>query len=175
MQMCHLDVHTFSKSVGSAWNRRYQKDNCRRSFPFRDVLILHISRESQDDCLHADFGCFKLALRLTWKFMNFWSFLTPPGDKHDERSAIGPSPPKLSRSKLTILPWDPWLLNFSHNTTLNLMVFSEILFWNEMFLCSIKWKCLVLLNRKWFKRLPEGFARHLSAICSSNVTKWVRL
>ena len=39
---------------------RYQNDNCRRSFPFRNVLILYISQESQDDCLHVDFEYFKL-------------------------------------------------------------------------------------------------------------------
>ena len=33
-------------------------DNCRRSFLFRDVLILYISQESQDDCLYFDFALF---------------------------------------------------------------------------------------------------------------------
>ena len=48
-------------------------DNCRRSFLFRDVLILYISQESQDDCLYFDFALFKLALwsTLRRKFMNF--------------------------------------------------------------------------------------------------------
>ena len=78
MQMCHPDVDS----------ARYQNDNCRGySLPFRDVLILYISQEAQDDCLHVDFECFKLALwpTLRQKFMNFWSFLTRPGDKHDEK------------------------------------------------------------------------------------------
>ena len=48
-------------------------DNCRRSFLFRDVLILYISQESQDDCLYFDFALFKLALWPTLRrnFMNF--------------------------------------------------------------------------------------------------------
>ena len=93
MQICHSDVDTFRKSVGSTRKRRYQNDNCRRSFPFRGVLILYISQESRDDCLHMDFKCFKLELwpTLRQKFMSFRSFLTRPGDKHDaesKRSAI---------------------------------------------------------------------------------------
>ena len=48
MQICHSDVDTFRKSVGSTRSARYQNDNCRRLFPFRDrdnpdVLILYIS------------------------------------------------------------------------------------------------------------------------------------
>ena len=48
-------------------------DNCRRSFLFRDMLILYISQESQDDCLYFDLALFKLALwpTLRRKFMNF--------------------------------------------------------------------------------------------------------
>ena len=140
MQMCHPDVNR--KSVGSARKRRYQNDNCREwSLPFRDVLILYISQEAQDDCLHVDFECFKLALwpTLRQKFMNFWSFLTRPGDKHDdEKISNCSSTPKRSWSKLTILPWFSRCFNFSHDKTPSLMVFSEISFWNEMFLCSIK-------------------------------------
>ena len=72
-------------------------DNCRRSFLFRDVLILYISQESQDDCLYFDFALFKLALwpTLRRKFMNFWSFLTPPGNKHDEKISNCFSTPSL--------------------------------------------------------------------------------
>ena len=84
---------------------RYQNDNCRRSFPFRDVLIFYISQESQNDCLHVDFECFKEALwpTLRQKFMNFWNFFTLPGDKHDEKISNCSSTPKLSWSKLTTL------------------------------------------------------------------------
>ena len=68
--------------------------------------------------------------------MNFWSFLTRPGDKHDEKISNCSSTSKLvqaydSAVSLTIF-------NFSYDKTPNLMVFSEISFWNEMFLCSIK-------------------------------------
>ena len=99
-----------------------------------------ISQESQDDCPHVDFECFKLALwpTLRPKFMNFWSFLTRPGDKHDENISNCSPTPKRSWPKLTILPWVSRCFNFSLDKTPNLMVFSEMSFWNEIFLCSIK-------------------------------------
>ena len=73
MQMCHSYKTAFVNQSAPHESARNQNDNCRRSFPFRDVLILYISQESQDDCLHADFQCFKLALwpTLRQKFMNF--------------------------------------------------------------------------------------------------------
>ena len=40
---------------------RYQNDNCRRSFPFRDGLILYISQESQDDCLQCGLWMFQIS------------------------------------------------------------------------------------------------------------------
>ena len=142
MQICHSDVDTFRKSVGSSGKRPISKHaNYRRSFSCRDLLILYIPRESQDDCLHVDFECFKLELwpTLRQKFMNFWSFLTHPGDKHDaEKISNCSSTPKRSWSKLTILPWVSRCFNFSHDKTPNLIVLSEISFWNEMFFCSIK-------------------------------------
>ena len=61
MQMCHSDVDSFRKSVGSARKRPIPNDNCQRSFPFHDVLILYISQESQDHGIHVDLECFKLA------------------------------------------------------------------------------------------------------------------
>ena len=112
MQMYHSDVDTFRKSVGSARKRPISNRNCRRSIPFRDVLILYISQESQDrdHGLHVEFECFNLALwpTLTQKFMNFWSFLTRPGDKHDEKISNCSSTPKLvqahdSDASLTII------------------------------------------------------------------------
>ena len=60
---------------------------------------------------------------------------------------------KLSISTCSsILPWDSrfFFFYFSHDKTPNLMVFREILFWNEMFLCSKKRNCLLLLNRNSF-------------------------
>ena len=83
------------------------------------VLILYISQESQDDCLHVDFERFKLALwpTLRQNFMNFWSFLTRPGDKHDEKISNCSSTPKRSWSKLTILKWVSRCFNFSHDKT----------------------------------------------------------
>ena len=140
MQMCHSDVDTFRKSVGSArsW---YQNINCRISFPFRNVLILYISQESQDHSIHVDFESFKLALWPTlrqklWTFEAFWLIQVINMMK---RLAIKYIALRLPRwSKLTILPWVSQFFNFSHNKTPNLMVFSEISFWNEMFLCSIK-------------------------------------
>ena len=41
---------------------RFYNDNCRRTFPFSDVLlILYISQEAQDDCLHVDFQMFQIS------------------------------------------------------------------------------------------------------------------
>ena len=56
-----------------------------------------------------------------------------------KRSAIALWLP--SWSKLTILPWVSHFFNLSHDKTPNLMVYSEISFWNELFLCSIKKDC----------------------------------
>ena len=144
MQMCHSDVDTFHKinqaSVGSVRKHQYQYDNRCGSFPFCDGLILCISQESQDDCLHVDFERLKLVPgpTLRKKFMYFWSFLTRPGDKHDEKISPAIALRLPSWSKLSILPWDSRFFNFSHDKTLNLMAFSEISFWNEMFLRSVK-------------------------------------
>ena len=71
--------------------------------------------------------------------MNVWRFLTRPGDKHDEKISNCSSTPKLvqahdSAVSLTIF------FNFSPDKTPNLMIFSEISFWNEMLLCLIKTK-----------------------------------
>ena len=153
---------------------RYQNDNCRRSFPFRDVLILYLSQESQDNCL-VDFECFKLALwpTLRQKFMNFWSFLTRPGDKHDEKISNCSSTPKRSWSKLTIRPWVSGCFNFSHDKTPNLMVFSEISFCSDMFLCSIKTEMftaaesqvILLMHKRWELQAARDFATVLRDTC----------
>ena len=86
-------------------------------------------------CLHVDFECVKLALWLTWRqnFMNSWSFLTHPGDKHDKEIS--------NNCSLTPSSWfcreSHDLFNSSLNKTPNLMVFREISFWNKIFLCWI--------------------------------------
>ena len=82
--------------------------------------------------------------------------------------------------KLTILPWVSRCFNFSHDKTPNLMVFSEISFWNKMFLCSTKTGMFVNaenwnLYNAVSRRLRDSFAWHLSALCSSNATKWVKV
>ena len=92
--------------------------------------------------LHVDFECFKLALwpTLRQKLMNFWSFLTRPGDKHDEKISNCFLTPKLVQVHNSAMSLT-FFFNFPHDKTPNLMVFSEISFWNEMFLCSIKKDC----------------------------------
>ena len=83
----HVSYFADQRSV-----RNKSKHHCRRLFPFRDrdVLILYISKESQDDCLHVDFECFKLALwpTLRQKFMNFLNFLLVQAINMTKRSAI---------------------------------------------------------------------------------------
>ena len=56
-------------------------------------------------CLYEDFECFKLALwpTLRQKFMHFWSFLTRPGDKHDEGISNCSSTPQAGLSS-----WFSW-------------------------------------------------------------------
>ena len=141
--------------------------------------FLHISQESQDDCLHVDFECFKSELwpTLRQKFMNFWSFLTRPGDKHDaDKISNCSSTPRRRWYKLTILPWVSGCFNFPHDKTPNLMVFNEISFRNEMFRCSIKRKCLLLLNRKWFsscKHLESQAARDFATVLRDNCRPYV--
>ena len=136
MQMCHSDVDAICKSIVPIPRLRSAEDALCPEL----LLLWFCTFHGMISCLHVDFECFKLALwpTLRQKFMNFWSFLTRPGDKHDEKkqqllfnSQAGPS--------LRFLPWISWFLHFSHDKTRpNLMVFSEISFWNEMFLCSIK-------------------------------------
>ena len=55
--------------------------------------------------LYVDFECFKLALwpTLRQEFMNFWSFLTRPGEKHDKNISNCIALRLPSWSKLTIL------------------------------------------------------------------------
>ena len=114
MQMCHSDVDTFRKSVGSArsW---YQNINCRISFPFRNVLILYISQESQDHSVHVDFESFKLALWPTlrqklWTFEAFWLIQVINMMKRLAIKYIALRLP--SWSKLTILPESHDFLTF---------------------------------------------------------------
>ena len=122
---------------------------------------------------------------LRQKFMNIWSFLTRPGDKHDEKISNCSSTP--SWSNLTILPWVSRFFNFSHDKTPNLMVFqwNIILKWNASLFNKNEnvYCCWIVtdphdinagyckLYNAVSKRLRDGFARHLSAICSSNATK----
>ena len=139
MQICHSDVDTFGKSVGSIRKRPISKRQLLYIVPvLRCADFVHFTGLTGrlSSC-----GLFKLELRptLRQKFMNFWSFLTRPGNKHDAKKINNcPSTPKRSWSKLTILPWFSRCFNFSHDKTPNLMIFSELSFWNEMFLCSIK-------------------------------------
>ena len=62
-------------------------------------------------------------------FLDFWSFFTRPRD-NDE---AGPHVVQAHDSAVSLT-----IFNFSHDNTPTLMVFREISFWNEMFLCLIK-------------------------------------
>ena len=72
-----------------------------------DVMILSVFHRTIS-CLHVDFRCFKLALmanfrNLRQEFMNFWSFLTCPGDKHDKGISSCSWTPRESHNFLTFL------------------------------------------------------------------------
>ena len=103
MQMCHSDVHTFR----SARERPISNHNCRRSFPFRDVLILYISKESQDDScglwmfVNKPYG--QLWGRSLWTFEAFWLAQALNMTKRFRLP---------SWYKLTILPWVSRFLTF---------------------------------------------------------------
>ena len=158
-------------------------------------------------CLHVDFECFKLALwpTLRQKFMNFWSFLTRPSDKHDEKirkllfdPQAGPNP-RFCRESHDFLTFQSdseddyrtCCRNVSHcqqqqsysglrspgrsNSTYQ---FKNV----NVNCCWISWIIIdsphvnaenFKLYNAFSKRLLDAFVRHLSAICSSNATKWV--
>jgi len=111
---------------------RCQSDNCRTSFPFHDVLILYISGSSCWLWLFqiSTMANFEAEASLR-SFEAFW-----PGDKHDEKISNCSSTPKLVQTHDSAVSLTT--LTHSHDKTPNLMVYSEISFWNEMFLCSIK-------------------------------------
>ena len=73
-----------------------------------------------------------------------------------------------------ILPWVSRFFNSSHNKTPNLMVFSEISFWNEMFLCSIKTDCCWIIidsphvKAKNRKQCPTPSARDFATVLSDS-------
>ena len=84
------------------------------------MLILYFSQESQDHSIHVDFESFKLALwpTLRQKFMNFWSFLTRPGNKHDEKiSSLFNSQAGSSSRFCLMIPHEShnFLLLLNHN------------------------------------------------------------
>ena len=137
MQMCHSDVDTFRKSVGSTRKRPISKRQLSQIVPVpRCAYLVHFTGVTGrfSSC---GLWMFQIRTMANFEFMNFWSFLTRPGDKHDaEKTSNCSSTPRRSRSKLTIRPWVSRCFNFSHDKTPNLMVFSEI-FWNEMCLCSL--------------------------------------
>ena len=139
MQMCHSGVDIFAISL-----LRISNINCRISIvpvprsrsgerPLcRELLMLiwFCTFHRTISCLHVDFECFKLA---PWPTLNriFWTF--------EAFLLVHAIMTKLVHmwSKLTILPWVSRFFNFSHDNTPTLMVFREISFWNEMFLCSL--------------------------------------
>ena len=113
----------------------------RKKEMYKLVLILYISQNSQGNCLHVHFQYFKLALwpTLRQRFMNFWSFLTCPGDKHDEKISNCASLSSRfcceSHDFLTFLTTRPpisWFL-VKYHSEMNCFVQS-------------KWKCLLLLR-----------------------------
>ena len=127
MHMCHSDVDSFRKSVGSARKRPISKRQ------LSEIVLV-------PRC--ADFVYFTgvTGPRSLVQAINMM-----------KRSAIkNCSSTPNCWSKLTILPWVSRFFNFSHDNTPNLMVFSEISFSNEMFFCSIKTEMLLLLNHSWF-------------------------
>ena len=118
-----------------------------------DVMILNISQDDKFSsviCSNVDFECLKLALwpTLRQEFMNFWSFLTRRGDKHDKKISNCIALRLPSWSKLTILViFQPFSRQDSQ---------SHGLLWNwyhsevKCFFVQIKRKYLLLLNHNWF-------------------------
>ena len=135
--------------------------NCRRSFAFHNVLILYTFTGVTGPPSSWWLWLFQISAVANFEaeaslrsFEAFW-----PGDKHDEKISNCSSTPKLvqtldSVASLTILP-------HSHDrSTSNLMVFSEISFWNEMFLYSIKTEMFTVAE-SWFILLINAGNRKL--------------
>ena len=142
-------------------------------------------------CLHVDFE-FKLALwpTLRQKFMKFSSFWLVQSINMTKRSTIYcSSNPKLVQAPAhhSAMSLKIFLL-FSRHATPNLMVFSEISFWNEMFLCSIKTEMFTPCNtltvqcrqQETMWRFCETFVGHLKKtlkywikhILTLSIIKW---
>ena len=149
------------------------------------VRILYISH---DDKL-SSFIFFKLPLwpTLRREFMNVWGFLTCPGDKHAKMISTCIALRLPSWSKLMILTifrlfsrqdskphglWWKIILTFYHS------LFNKN---GNVYCCwmIIDSPRVNVENCKLYKavcrRLRDGFARHLVAICSSNATKWAKV
>ena len=117
---------------------RCQNGNCRRSFPFHDVLILYTFTGVTGPRSSCWLWLFQISTMANFEaeaslrsFEALW-----PGDKHDEKISNCSSTPKLVQTRDSIVSFT--ILPHSHGRTPNLMVFSEISFWNKMFLYSIK-------------------------------------
>ena len=146
MQTCHSGVGKFVISR----LRTKAPDIKTISLPFRDqeVLSVYYAQNSSFTCTLWIITLIALWPTLRQESMNFWSFLTRPGDKHDKKISNCIALRLPSWSNLMILTI---FQIFPRQTSLPISWFcSEISFWNEMFLCSIKTECLLLLNHNWF-------------------------
>ena len=190
--MCQLigsidTVRNYSSPYESA---RHQNYNCRRSIvavpksrsaeralcPELLVLWLILSVFQRTiSCLHVDFECFKLALmtnfcNLRQAFMNFWSFLTRPGDKHDEGISSCSWTPRESHNFLTFLTTRlpiSWFLGKYHSEMKCFFGWIK----TEMFTDAESQLILLTLKQRNCKpitavsrSLRDGFARHLRSI-----------
>ena len=148
------------------------------------MLILYISQGSQDDCLYVDFEYFILALwpTLRQKFMNFWSFLTRPGDNHDENIQQFREACRSSRfcceshDFLTFLTTRlpiSWFLVKYHSEMKCFFVKKN----GNVYCCWIV-SDSPHVNGEWIascKRLRDGFARHSLQYLSKSVPVWAYL
>ena len=139
MQMCHsgVDIFVISRLRISKRQLSHIDSSCSaikkwwaslmpRAFDVNMILYL-----SQDDKLSScGLWMFQISTMANFKRI-FWTF--------EAFLLVHAIMTKLVHmwSKLTILPWVSRFFNFSHDNTPTLMVFREISFWNEMFLCSL--------------------------------------
>ena len=137
-----------------------------------DVMILSVFHRTIS-CLHVDFRCFKLALmanfrNLRQEFMNFWSFLTCPGDKHDKGISSCSWTPRESHNFLTFLTTRLPISWFLGNIILKWNVSSVGWIKTEMFTDAESQLILLRLKQRNCKQnnavsrsLHDGFPTHL--------------
>ena len=176
MQMCHSGVDTIRYQWAPQKSAQYQNATIvDRSFTFRnhELLSMHCAHmlwfctfHRTISWLYVDFEYFKLALwpTLRQKFMNFWSFLTCPADKHDD---------KISNCSLT-----PKLVQ-AHNSAVSVTIFflydykTDLISWLGWNII-LKWNVSLFIKIRNVLLLNQNCSPHKMPRIASCTTPWAR-